>query len=125
MGKTEEILTSRKLGSQQSSDVIKESLDYTRNRIKEERRRQGLGQTQLATLSGLSDSAIKDIETGRNFYYNTLLLIASGLGVKVGTLVPQEEAEIRMVALESQVKALMDQTQEIKAMLQLLIDNLL
>lgn len=58
------------------------------------RKKQGLSQNQLAKLSGVPQSVICDIESGKTKYprIDTVAAIAKALGVTIGELIEAKKA---------------------------------
>lgn len=79
-------------------------------RIKNIRKRQRLSQEKLAELAGLHPTYISDIERGKvNASICAYLGIAQGLGLSLAELVTEvekEEAEVPLLALVGQARAL-------------------
>ena len=62
--------------------------------IAEMRKKQGLSQNKLAKLSGVPQSVICDIESGKTKYprVDTIAAIAKALGVSIGDLIEVKKA---------------------------------
>jgi HTH-type transcriptional regulator, competence development regulator len=69
---------------------LKEFLIHVGKRVRQERRRQGLSQTDLALRAGVEQRAISEIETGRRaMTLSTLHKLARALEVEPAQLIAE------------------------------------